>query len=448
MHIVLSNMAWVRKDEIGLEKMKVLKDRLTFMPRASDFDEEPPTPIVMCRDEGEWFGIPRGYFMIANTGGHTIEYKMCDGKPILCDFKGDLREDQKRAMESFHRRNDDGPFYGGLFVIPCGLGKTVLAINLIGVLKKKTIVIVHKEFLVNQWRERIREFMPDARIGLIQQDVCDYKDKDIVIAMVHSLVGERKYPKEVYTQEFGLLICDETHRMGAASFSKGAPLFNAKYRIGLTATFRRKDNMEDVIRYTMGDVFFDSEAKEMMKARVKRVRTGFSLFKNDGFNPNKVPLARLVNMLCRNSRRNAIIVDFICQAREKGRKILVLSDRLDHLDVLSCSVKEELRKKGVPANIDFYVGGRSERELAIASKSDIIMATVHMAAEGLDIKELDSLFLVTPRTDVEQSAGRILRGLEGKKQPIIVDFLDDGPPILVRMYEKREKLYRKKEWLW
>ena len=139
---------------------------------------------------------------------------MNDGDDIDITFNGDLREEQK-PIEKIYLDSAD-KIGGGIISLKCGGGKTVLALHIISMLKKKTIVVVHKDFLMTQWRDRIKQFLPNARIGKIQQNTIDIEDKDIVLSMVQSL-SMKEYSEDTF-DSFGLAVFDECHHLGAEVF--------------------------------------------------------------------------------------------------------------------------------------------------------------------------------------------------------------------------------------
>ena len=331
----------------------------------------------------------------------------------------------------------DGRYLLGDFTVT---HNTVAALAIIAELKIPTLIVVHKEFLMDQWSERIQKFLPAAKIGRVQQDECDFHDKTVVMGMVHSL-GSKAYPHEFYSWP-GLVITDEVHRIGARTWSVVPPLFKARYRLGFTATPRRKDGADAVFWQHIGPIIFAGK-EERLKPLVKRVWSKFRLVKTDRFNPHLAPQSLLLKFLCGSKHRNGLIADQITAAISAGRKCLVLSSRLNHLQHL-----EDLLKKywpGTPNDISIgkYVGGRKKDQLEEAAKKQVILATIQYAAEGLDIPALDTLFLTTPMSDVEQAVGRILRPYHGKKDPIVVDFRDDSIPMFEAMGRKRDRFYSK-----
>jgi superfamily II DNA or RNA helicase len=318
---------------------------------------------------------------------------------------------------------------------------TVWACAQIATLQVPTLIVVHKEFLMNQWIERIQQFLPDAQVGIVQQDTCDFEGKHIVVGMVHSLASKDYGP--VFRSWPGLVITDEVHRIGSRTWSQVPPKFPAKWRIGLSATPRRKDGADDVFFWHIGPLIYTAHERRM-KAKVRRVWTNFRVVATTTFNPKLASKALLLRFLCSNYARNRLVVDQLILALHAGRKILVLSERLNHLKRLEIMLAE-LWPGGANhlPSVGWYVGGRDEDELEEASKAQVVLATSQLASEGLDIPALDTLMLTTPLGDVEQAVGRILRPCEGKKDPIVVDFRDDSVDAFKRMAKYRDKLYEK-----
>ena len=142
----------------------------------------------------------------------------------------------------------------------------------------------------------------------------------------------------------------------------------------------------------------------------------------------------------KSKSRNLAIVEQIVLAHRAGRKILVLSERLEHLSTLEKAVLEELEKDS--PSTGYYVGGMTADEREESAKADIIFATNQYASEGMDIPSLDTLFLTTPVGDVEQAVGRILRPKKGKKEPIVVDIRDDRVTRFRKNGEARDRYYK------
>lgn len=332
----------------------------------------------------------------------------------------------------------DGRFLLGDFTVT---HNTVYGISLLSHYNMPTLVLVHRGFLMDQWMERIESFLPDAKVGRVQQNECSYEGASVVLGMVHSVVSGG-YPQEFYDWP-GLVIVDENHRMGARTWCPAPGLFRAKYRIGITATPRRKDGAENAFYYHIGPILFSAK-EQRMRPKIRRVWTKFKLFQTDKFNPKLAPRSLLLRFLLGSKVRNRTIALQLVEAVKAGRKCLVVSEQLKHLATLEeMFLKEWPLDLGFTPGIGYYVGGRTKTQLHEASQAQVIFATSQYSAEGLDIPSLDTLFLTSPLSDVEQVVGRILRPSEGKKDPIVVDFRDDEVKQFQRQGEKRDAYYDK-----
>lgn len=373
---------------------------------------------------------------------------MVRGDDVPFEFKGHLRPNQIPVVDDVLDRGEPN----GVVVMPCGTGKTVVALRLLASIQKRTLVMVHKEFLLDQWKDRIGEFLgiPADQVGIIQQNRCEF-DKPISIGMIHSLSGEREYPPEMY-QTYGCVISDEVHRLSAPTWRKAIERFPAAVRIGLSATPRRADRLENVFFWHIGPVIAQAEGQDLnpivYRLKVKTVVPNPAKYWRGRGEKARLNLARLVNDLVCLGHRNDKIIRQIVRALEKNRRILLLSDRLEHLDLLEEGTRRAFELKGedgAAVSIGRYVGGLKSEERRAAAECDLILGTFAMAKEGLDIPELDVLILATPKGDVEQSVGRVLRELEGKKKPVVLDFVDriDTIPELNFLSDKRLRIYRK-----
>lgn len=443
MEVVVDSWAWLPKRDLTFSQLHMLKKNLTVVPRKMVQQAEESKPVYLFNETATHLGIPREYFNDNRKPTHKVVMNTTLGNAAraapMGRFTGILRAEQQMAIDTVHAALLGGRMGGILRAAP-GFGKTVCATALMAVLDVPTIVLVHKEFLMNQWLERIAMFLPDAKVGRAQQDECDYEGKSIVLGMIQS-VGSGRYPQAFY-DHFGLVIPDECHHIGAQTFSQAPPRFRARYRVGLSATPRRKDGCENVFLYQLGPVLFTSK-EQRLKFKVKRVWTKFKLIKTDKFNPSLMPRTLVVTFLCASEFRNRLIVEQLIQAVQSGRKVIVLSERLKHLQKLNQYLEEMWPDGSKIPEVGFYVGGKKEDELETARTAPIVFATVQFASEGLDIPELDTLFLTTPISDVEQAVGRILRPHQDKKEPIVVDFRDDAVPILEKQGKKRDDYYER-----
>jgi hypothetical protein len=222
------------KKELTIEQQKQIRNDLTIKPYTGSIGANNSNPVTYpaYRESDKKFYVPHYYGL--ETFGNPKEYKISQGENIDVDFVGSLRDYQEPVVKKYvdcvtNYGGESGG--GGLLELPCAWGKTSASLHIISQLKKKTLVIVHKEFLLNQWVERIQQFLPTARVGRIQGQIIDIENKDIVIGMLQSL-SMKEYPASVF-ESFGLTIIDEVHHISSEVFSNSLFKLVTKYMLGL-----------------------------------------------------------------------------------------------------------------------------------------------------------------------------------------------------------------------
>lgn len=443
MNVEVSDWAWLPLDEFPANRLSRLKDKLTINPRRTSVHQQvDPEPILLFKVQNNRIGVPRGFFFQQNKTSkreHVITDLTTAGREVPSFFEGELKEDQKCALAAVLEDKARGSYGGILRAVP-GYGKTVTSLGIWNAMRTTAVVLVQKQFLVDQWIDRIKQFMPGARIGRIQRDKCEFgPDFDISVAMLQTLVRRAPdYPKELW-DSFGFVICDETHRMAAPTFSTVAPLFKARYRLGVSATLGRKDGAENVFYYHLGNIVYDSKVRQVVP-RVRRVFTSFTPLKTSTFALDDMSKEIQLRHICKSPDRNKLILSELVKAVGMDRKVMILSERRKHLELLKDKY-DAVKTEGIVT--DFYVGGMKQEALNKAEKADVLFCTYQMAKEALDIPSLDTLFLVTPVSDVEQAVGRIMREYDGKKQPVVTDFIDENVSNFVRTWNRRRAFYVK-----
>ncbi len=415
--------------------IETIKNELTVQPfkLCSFAKKEEPIKFNVYQENDEYISIPKHYGL--KKLGKPDENKEIKGAKIKIKFNGELRPKQKEIVDTVvpHLKTNEG----GVLCLPCAAGKTVLSLYLASLFKVKTLVIVHKTFLLNQWKERAEQFT-NASIGIIQQNKIDVDGKDIVIGMLQSIAKD-KYDSDIF-RDFGMVIFDEAHHAPSQYFSKALPLIASKITIGLSATPKRSDRLEKILYWYFGDIMYKSAVEENNRVLVNIVNYDITheKFREFKLRTGDINRAKTINKITTIGRRNKFIVDTIEEIiQEDSRKILVLSDRLEHLELL----KKRIDEREI-ASSDFYIGGMKQKALKIAETAQIIFASYGMASEALDIPDLNTLFMVTPRKEVEQAVGRVIRKIDPNVRPTIYDFTDQLPSFVRQGYNRR-KLYRK-----
>jgi hypothetical protein len=315
---------------------------------------------------------------------------------------------------------------------------TVMALKIISLLKKKTLIVVHKEFLMNQWIERAAEFIPSAKIGKIQGPIFDVEGKDVVIGMLQTLY-DRDFPENAF-EPFGLTIIDEVHRIGSEQFSKTLLRVITPNMLGISATVDRKDGLTRILHMFIGDKIYSEERKDDDPVCVRAIEYNtldpdFSETEYD-FRGN-VKHSTMISKLCAFGPRSDFVVKVLQDLIKEngGKQIMVLCHNRSLLTYLYTAILH----RGF-ATTGYYVGGMKQADLQETELKQIVLATYAMAAEALDIKSLSTLVMVTPKTDIIQSVGRILRVKH--ENPIIVDIVDKHESFQ-NQWKKRKTFYRK-----
>lgn len=373
--------------------------------------------------------------------------------------------------------------YGtGILKLECGVGKTVTGLYLISRLKTKTLVVVHRLNLLNQWRDEIQRFT-NAKVGLLHRDKINVDDVDIVLTTVHCVINHTHNPKyaEIY-KRFGLMMIDEAHHFSSREFHRTLKVVGTKYVVGLTATPKKgeRTKISHVFKKFIGPIVppahitakYTSATTNRGNVIVNVLRyavDGGDLSKHLSYTyrgQSKSNVAGMITNIGKNDDRNRVIIHYIRQLIQKPklnlektnipeklldiindyyihnnfdsrRNVLIVADRKRQLRWLCSSLK----KIGIDAAL--YIGGLSNVELAKSKKSQVILGTYSVCEEGLNIPKINSVMLVSPRRDCEQSIGRGFR----KAHPIpviIIDIIDAFSKTFLNQGSSRKRYYRNK----
>jgi len=424
------------KKELTIEEQQNVREELMVKPYVHGAPVNVSTTFPVYRESDTKLYVPHYYGL--KKFGIPKEVKIKYGDSIYLEFNGSLREPQKKVVETYMNHIEKVGFGGGLLELPCAFGKTILSINIITRIKKKTLIIVHKEFLMNQWIERINQFLPGARIGKIQGQIIDVENKDIVLAMLQSL-SMKEYPSSLF-DSFGLTIIDEVHHISSQTFSCALFKLVTKYMLGLSATMNRKDGTTNVFKMFLGDVIFKGTREESHEVEVRAIEY---LVDDDEFNNvvhdyrGNVQYSTMISKLCEYNHRSEFILKILSDMLLENpiQQIMMIAHNKNVLKYLHDAIVH----RNI-CTVGYYLGGMKENALKETEGKQVVIATFSMAAEALDIKTLTTLIMVTPKTDIEQSVGRILR--EKHSKPVVVDIID-GHDIFKRQWLKRKAFYKK-----
>ncbi len=432
----MKGYSFLKKDVSPAEEA-YLRKTMTVTPKAPPSFSANIKDFSVLMESSQRFYLPRSWGI--KRYGMAPQDNIPEGDALRSElhFTGKPRDHQIKAIKAFQEAGC------GILCLPCGYGKTFTAIAIAAALGKRFLVVVHKEFLLDQWSGELKALMPGIRIGRIQGERLDIgEDYDVAIAMIQTICS-RTYPAGVFAS-FGLAIFDEAHHLGAEHFSQTLQRIQCKHMLGLTATPQRSDGLTKVFEWFLGPIVFQidkRDADDSVRVEVLRFTSQDKEYSTPPTNyRGEVIRARLLNRIAEHVPRTRAILDWIHgHLQVPGRKLLILSDRREHL----MAFEEGVKRLG-HTSVSYYVGGMKQADLDKSAESQIILATYAMAAEGLNIPTLNSVLLATPKSNVEQSIGRVLRQRPEERvlAPLILDVLDTNFQECYGQYNKRKKTYK------
>ena len=403
--------------------------------------------IIFCgEDLAQHVAVPRGCLLEVRTllDQHGIRLTLRDernvGRPIAAAFHGELRPEQSEAVEKVLRHDE------GIICAPTAFGKTVVGAALIAARKVNALVLVHRQQLLDQWRERLAAFLdlPIKSIGQIGGGKTA-RTGVIDVAVIQSL--QRKGEVKDFVAEYGHVIVDECHHISAFTFEQIMKQVKARYVVGLTATPTRKDGHQPIVLMQCGPIRYslsvrDAAEKSPFQHLLVPKPTDFRM----ALEAAELTIHDVYAAMVLDSSRNQKIIADILAAVRQGLSPLVLTHRKDHLEQLATglsSIENLVILKG-------GMGKKQRREAADrldaipAGAQRVLLATGSYIGEGFDDSRLDTLFLTMPiswRGTLQQYVGRLHRLHLGKKIVRVYDYVDAHVPMLARMYDKRLRGY-------
>ena len=479
----------IRKRSITPKQHQKIRSELMVAPKVQSKIPIVGKSFTIYYESPQIFYLPRSWARAAF--GPEEGDVLPEGEPLpeSITFQGKPFDYQEKIIQKFLDAGSNG-----LICVPCGKGKTFMALNIAARLKRRFLVIVDKEFLLNQWKGEMETFFPGLKIGIIQGDkkqiglvdkpppkeltipeikdrlrhhklkltgkreellerlrTVESEDKNIVedthydccIAMIQTLV-QREFADDDFAA-FGFTIFDECHHLGASNFSQALLKVQTKFMLGLSATPTRDDGLSKVFEYYLGDYVYWEKIREADTT----VSVKAMMFHLDDPTYTEVPvdykgdtiLARLLTQVVNCHERNTWISEQIKELLQTPeRRILVLAERIVQLK----TIETMLLSSDPGLDIGYYIGGMKEdvRERA-GKEARVLLASYSMASEAMNIKTLNTVILASPRKKVEQSVGRILRERpsERKVEPLIIDIVDSHGTH-IGQWRKRKTFYK------
>lgn len=403
-----------------------------------------PRIIGNAENYPQHIALPRGcldavHELLRENG---IACKLCDerftGERIDVSFVGSLRQDQETAVSTMLHYDT------GVLCAPTAFGKTVTAAAIIARRGVNTLVLVHRTELLKQWQERLQAFLGEGKdvIGTIGGGKAKPTGKiDIAVMQSISRLGEVNQLVENY----GQVIVDECHHVGATSIDAILKRTKAKYILGLTATPIRRDGLQPIIFMQCGPIRYTAIRSESAPQDLEVEPYSWS---TPVYLPADAGIQDVFRALANDQARTEAIAETVRHAFDLGRKVLVLTERTEHLDAIKAAIS------GASSLLFVLHGRMSKKQRSIlvedlnALPSDsprILLASGKLVGEGFDHPPLDTLVLAMPvswKGTLQQYAGRLHREHANKTNVRIIDFVDTGHPTLLRMWEKRQRGYK------
>jgi superfamily II DNA or RNA helicase len=450
-NLVIDRLLWFHKKSTRLDFQKVRYD-LTLFPESYMGAAQDPIPLY--EESDDWFGVPRAWGLKQRwlVDGISIEDRTSFPKIDWPHFTGLYRTGQEESVRKLLSVVDEGEKYGALLEAKAGTGKTVMSTVFASMLGTPTLVIVHKEDLADQWKmlltggtkdgKLVPPLFPGGRVGHVQGDLWDYRDKHLVTAMAQTLHARKYREPDGFYRSFGLVIFDEAHRYPARTFEEVMRMTQSKFRLGVSATFRRTDGMECIWHWHVGGIEHRTQGVHLV-GHYHQVGWGTSVTDDMFRLRGMINHSRYITAISRNVPYNEWLAEQLAAGANAGRQVLLASHRTEQLS----DIRTRILSKGNGVTVGYYAGevdGRkiTKAELESSKTCQIVLATYHKMSEGTDIATLDTLFLGTPASDIEQVVGRIQRPLSDKKPVLVVD------PVWLTPYNqglgrKREKIYER-----
>lgn len=447
--IQISNQIYLKRLQLNKKLISFLRDNLNFLNSdylikkklgKSTFNIEKYFKLI--EETHEEVVIPRGFLntLISFCEEEKLPVRIIDNRKKLefIDFVSEIEllPNQRSALETV----TDNDY--GVIVSPAGSGKTIIGLEIVARKKQPALIIVHRKQLLDQWIERIQNFMniPKTEIGQIGNQKFKV-GKKITVAMIQSLCLSEETDK--IKNSFGTIIVDECHHIPAKTFRETVVHFNSFYLYGLTATPKRKNNDENLIYVYIGNILYNAELKDQLKQ--DKHPAEIHIRETDLYAPFNYKIDKyetISRILIHDTQRNALIIEDIEKHADRFKTILILTERKAHVEILNLYLKDKYEIITIHGD-DSDRSRKSKLEQLKHGHFKIVISTGQYFGEGMDYENLDCLFIVYPfafEGKLVQYIGRIQRSA---KPPVIFDYRDSRIDFFEKMFKQRNRFYKK-----
>ncbi|MEK7162181.1 MAG: DEAD/DEAH box helicase [Patescibacteria group bacterium] len=454
--LILNSKVVLNRSKLTPQLIHFLKEKLNFISteyltkkRLGKSVYKVQKFFKLLEEDGDNILLPRGFLtqLISFLRDNRIAYQLKDKRPQIPEVKFTSNIKLLPAQQPIVTKALEVD--SGVIVAPSGSGKTIIGLEIIAQRKLPALILVHRKQLLDQWIERMQSFL-----GIPKKDIGQYYSvkkktgEEITVAMMQTLVRVDNFTE--LQNKFGTIIVDECHHIPAKTFREVISQLNPKYIYGLTATPKRKHNDESLIYMFIGDIIAQMEQSPEIKAETatlsyKPVKTQIIVRETNLEVPFKFTTDNfqlLAKLICFDTNRNQMIVKDIMEQTSQSKKVLFLSERRDHLEILNLYLKGQ-------CEIITISGEDSNAKRAIKLKQihtghyQAILSTGQFFGEGLDIPNIDCLIIAFPFSfegKLIQYIGR-MRGKDNQKT--IIDYEDKKIAFLERQFKLRKRYYNK-----
>lgn len=447
--IQISGQIYLKRLHLNRKLIEFIRENLNFMNSdylvkknmgKSTFNLEKYFKLV--EENQEEVILPRGFAvnLIAFCRKEDLPFKITDKRKKLdpVDFESDieLRPEQEVAIE----KTLDKDF--GVIVSPPGSGKTVIGLELISQKRQPALIIVHRKQLFDQWIDRIQSFLKISKKDIGQIGNQKFKiGKEITVAMIQSLSRNDEIAK--ISNSFGTIIVDECHHIPAKSFREAIVNFNSFYLYGLTATPKRKNNDEKLIYVYIGNILYNVD--QIDQIRQKQTKIEVNIKETNLYAPFDYKIDKyetISRILIHDTNRNSLILDDIEKNADRFKTFLILTERKAHVDILNLYPKDKYETITIHGE-DSESSRKSKIEQLKQGHFKIVISTGQYFGEGIDLNNLECLFIVYPFAFEGKLIQYIGRIQHSGNPPVIFDYRDSKIDYFEKMFKQRNRYYKK-----
>lgn len=425
--MIVSSVIDLQAAELSEREWRKLFASLTFL------DKEGHEVKTYKRLNGARVRVPRGAWSMLPDHVLYTDKRVFPKRGSILRYNVELRPEQKPAWEACIDQEQ------GLVIAQPGFGKTMIALHVVAAVRTHWIVFVHTQDIFDQWCDYAEKYLRDIKVGKIQGQ--KWTTGDLTVAMVQTVRDQMPRFRRQYAEKFGGVIVDEAHHSPAESWEIILNNCPARYRLGFTATESRADGMEQLMQHLIGPVVFRQKFELPVPARVVPLKSGLKFAYRGRFD-----WGPLQEAIVKNEARNKLIAETALRQMKKGRSVLILSRRIEHLERIEAHMGQ-VPRRDVTILTGKVVKPKRLRIIESFRQGQIkCLLSTQLMDEAVDVPILSCVILTYPGKHdgrIIQQVGRALRPHDDKTGAVIFDVVDDNIGVLRRQWLERKQTYKK-----